>query len=153
MKATMKRRALRGLLDLALAAGFVLLLGGGGSGLAFHQILGIGFGAGIAVHLVINWRWVVNVTRKLGGMPRRTRTNYIVDLVLLGLVALTILTGVVMSPWLGLVAAGSMGGIHGLLTVVMLITLTVHTGLHWRWIVGTVRGLRPGNRRMVQPEA
>lgn len=102
------------LLDIALTAGFVVSLWPSLTGLALHEWLGLAVGAGLIVHLVRHWKWVVGVTRQfLGKLPIKTRVLHTLDAMLLLSFLCIIGSGVAMSgavlPVLGLSGGASFG--------------------------------------------
>lgn len=87
-------------LDLLMGITFALLyntrvLGG----LAFHEIAGIAIGFAFAVHIILNWRFVQKVTRRLfdRSLPVRTRFSYVLNVLLLLSMTLIIFSGLVIS--------------------------------------------------------
>ena len=52
------------LVDAAIFGGFLLATDPHATGQAIHEWLGIAFGATIIVHLLLHWKWIVNVVRR-----------------------------------------------------------------------------------------
>lgn len=136
------------LIDFALVLGFAVPFGPSLTGLDMHEWLGLAFGAGLVVHLVRHWRWVVGVTQKLlGKLPLRTRVYYVLDAGLLLSFLIIIGSGVVMSgavlPALGLSGSTSLSWVvvHKLASTLTLALLAVKLVLHRTWLADVVRRL------------
>lgn len=128
-------------LDIGLAIAFVVSLKPFATGLAIHEWLGLGIGAALCVHLLLHWRWVVGITRKLfGRLPGKTRAYYALDAGLLLSFVTIIISGVVMSrvvsPLLGLPrwSGDGIAAIHKLSSILTVVLLVVKLALHWTWI-------------------
>jgi hypothetical protein len=141
-----KTQQINGLIDVALFAGFVLACFLDLTGLAIHQWLGIALGALGLYHLWRHQAWVAATGRRwLSGLAGRPRLYALLDLAIgVGMGAI-IVTGVIMSSWLNLALANyaTWRLWHVALTATTLGLLVAKLGLHWRWIVQTLRGRRP----------
>jgi hypothetical protein len=127
--------------DVVIAAAFLVAANPPVAGLAVHEWFGLAFGAAIVVHLVLHWEWIVRATGKLlGAKGTGLRLNYLVDAFLLVALTATVLSGLLGSrhvlPWLGLPAEPARGwrGIHSFAANSSLAAMGVHLGLHWNWI-------------------
>jgi len=137
-----KRQRSNWLLDALLLGGFLLAMLLDVTGLGLHQWLGIAIPLLAVYHLVRHWTWVKTVTgRFLGQTSNSARRAYVVDAALLAGLLSIALTGVVMSTWLNLDLAhyAAWRTVHVLVSVVTLAVLVLKIGLHWRWIVSTLR--------------
>jgi Domain of unknown function (DUF4405) len=129
-----------------------------------HDWAGVAMLAGLLMHVVLHWEWVVCVaSRFTRRLPRQARTNFGLDAIL-GIVFLAVsISGLI--SWL---APG--GGYHGgrnpaynalvlglsrdgwndlhLWAGVAMISLALlHLALHWKWILCTLRNfIRQGKR-------
>ena len=67
--------------DIAMIALFVTFFNIGLLGFKFHVIGGIIFGALILVHIIVNRKWVVNITKRIfdKNLKTRTRISYIIS--------------------------------------------------------------------------
>lgn len=137
-------------LDLAMGLVFALLfnkqvLGG----LAFHEIAGTALGAAVLIHILLNWRWVKNVTLKLFDrkLPGNTRFGYVLNLLLLISMAGIIVTGILISkivfPAFNVGNERWLEGVHISLSFVVLIILGIHVGLHWKWVISVWNKIVP----------
>src|SRR3954470_2087044 len=68
------------------------------TGIAIHEWLSIAFGAAIITHLLLHWAWVVTTTQRLfARLPRQTRINHALNLLLFIDMTLVIFTGLLIS--------------------------------------------------------
>src|SRR4051794_19349555 len=73
------------------------------SGLRLHELLGAAIGAAFLTHLLLHWRWVVNVTRHFfAKLLHASRFSYALALLLLMDMAIAIGSGLLISRTLGL---------------------------------------------------
>lgn len=71
----MKKNDTKIVLDLMMAITFVLLMNPRVlNGLPFHEIAGLIIGVAILTHIGLNYRWVVNTTKKIldPNLPKKT---------------------------------------------------------------------------------
>ena len=116
------------------------------TGQAIHEWLGIAFGVGIVTHLLLHWKWIVNVLRRFfSKLPGQVRINSLLNSLLFIDVTLIIFSGlmickVVLSTF-GL--SGSHAAIwrwlHTFSSSAALIIVGMHIALHWKWIVSTIK--------------
>ncbi len=146
----MKKNYARLILDILMALVFVLLfnhriLGG----MAFHEIAGLTLGLAFIIHLIFNRAWIHKVTAALfgKGVPAKTRISWILDLVLVIDMFLMILCGIGISKFLvpDLIPDGGFfnKGTHVALAHIALILMGLHLGLHWDWVMATVKKVLP----------
>src|SRR5690349_9664625 len=68
------------------------------SSIALHEWLSIGLGVGIVVHLLLNWLWIVAVTKRFFGKTAwSARINYMLNTVLFIDMTVIILSGLLIS--------------------------------------------------------
>ncbi len=141
------------LLDIGTFAAFLIAMDPRSSGIAIHEWLTIALGATIIVHLLLNWSWIVEVTKRLFTKGLNgSKVNYILNWALFFDGVLIMLSGIMISesvvPTLGLSLSGGFGwrGLHELSTNFSLVLMGLHLALHWNWIVSTVKRLFTGKR-------
>ena len=139
------RNAGRLALDLGMFAALLILLEPRGTGLAIHEWLGIAVGVPILTHLLLNWQWVVTVTKKMfAPMPFATRVNQVLNTFLFVATVVAIQSGVMISevalPGVAdvLGSSGAWRALHDVSTNAMVLGAAAHAVLHWRWIARTV---------------
>lgn len=147
-------------LDVVIAAAFLVAANPSVAGLAVHEWFGLAFGAAVVAHLVLHWEWIVSATRRLIGREGRgVRLNYAVDVLLFVALTAAVLSGLMISryaaPSLGLPAraADPWTGIHSLAANTSIAAMGVHLGLHWGWIARNLPRLVLAKRRRRQPES
>jgi cytochrome b len=151
------------ILDLAIFIGFLIAMEPRSTGIAIHEWFTLAALATILVHLLINWDWIVQVTKRfLGRTSGRARINYVLNWLLFIDGTLLMLSGILISevamPALGfnLPAGFSWRELHDTSANISLVLLGLHTALHWSWIVNAfksyilkpIRGLftKPGRK-------
>lgn len=141
-------------LDALLLVGFLFAMLLDVTGLGWHQWLGIALPALAFYHLVRHWQWVKTVSGRFFGKTSATaRRFYLVDAALLTGLLTIALTGLVISSWLNLTLANyaAWHTVHVAASVVSLGLLVLKVGLHWRWIVSTLRRYVLPPRRVSVP--
>lgn len=112
------------------------------TGFALHQWLGEALASGVGVHLRVHWCWVKTITtRFFGHTSGQARRFYLIDASLLLGFSLILLTGLVISTWLGLTLSNYelWKNLHVFSSVFALVVVVTKIGLHWRWIVKVAR--------------
>jgi len=170
-KATHKRRIFRFggnrlnlFLDIALALAFVVVMEQRFTGLTLHELIGVAFGVGLLVHIVLHWRWILSITRRFFQKPLHpSRFNYALNLLLFADMLVIMVTGLGISRTLGLnlnLERSSMQNferLHLLASNLSLLIVALHVGLHWKWIVNHAQRyifrlpLGIGKRRALTP--
>gem|GEM_PF-320837 len=138
-----------------------------------HEWSALAMIAGVIVHLVLHWRWVVNMTRcALRGAARRNRTltNYVLDIVIAVAFVVATFTGILFllpSSLIGILGSGEPGmlgvsmatwnTLHEWSSLAMIGGAIVHVVLHWGWVVKMTKrafgSRRPAPVRSTSPEA
>jgi cytochrome b len=147
-------------MDILIAALVLALLSTSLTGLAWHEWLGLGVGTVLIVHLLLGWKWIVSITRRLfQSIPGLTKITYVVDFTLFVAMTLTIYSGLMISrvaiPALGLNGAAPnflWRGLHSFASRALLVLVGLHLAISWNWIVSTVtkyiiEPLRPRSAR------
>lgn len=137
------------LLDLGTFAAFLVAMDPRSSGIAIHEWLTIALAAMIIVHLLLNWNWIVEVTKRLFTKGLNgSRINYILNWLLFIDGILIMLSGIMISetvvPTLGLTTLPmnfTWRSLHDMSANLSLILMGLHVALHWNWIVTTVKRL------------
>lgn len=136
-------------IDILMAVIFVLLLNQNIlGGLTFHEAAGSLIGLLFAVHVALNWRWVVGVSSRFfsRAIPLKTRWGYGLNVLLFLSMAVIIISGLPISkvlfpksqyPALHLTNRTLTTWTHVGLSFVSLTVVGVHVGLHWSWIRST----------------
>jgi hypothetical protein len=135
----MKTNAGRIILDVAMAVLLVLMYKKTVVSMEFHEIGGLVVGGLFLIHNLLNWKWIVGISRKILGrsLAPRVRVGYAVDVLLLVSVVFIALSGIMISQTIltgisGNVARGRLG--HYFFSAVALVLVGIHIGLHWSFI-------------------
>ena len=134
------------IVDAAIFAGFLLATAPRATGQTIHEWLGLAVGAGIITHLLLHWKWIVNVVRRFfSRLPGQVRINALLNSLLFVTVTLIIFSGVMISKVVlntfGLSGSHDMiwRWLHTSATNAALIIVGLHIALHWKWIVATIK--------------
>ena len=132
-------------IDILIFIVFLVTMEPGLSRLPIHEWLSLSMIVGMLVHLLINWDWIIEITRRFfGRLGGQTRINYILNWLLFIDGTLLMISGIMISeiamPALGinLQIGDGWSKLHDLSANTALILLGLHTALHWNWIVSTV---------------
>ena len=133
-------------LDLCLLVVVALLQTPRATSLAGHEWLGMAFAALVTVHLLVNWRWIVDTLRRIVTPgSRRTRTNALLNGTLFIFMALTVFSGLAISevvlPLAGLEPSilRAWRQLHSLFATLSLVIVGLHLALNWNWVTAVVR--------------
>lgn len=150
----MKNRTnLKILLDMVLTILFVILIYPRNTGFTFHEIAGLSMAALFGFHIILNWKWVKNVSKNLFSSRLKTRPKlyYLLNAISLISVSVIIFTGVEISQVL--FASGTTAINHSYVVVHKWVSyfclglFALHIALHWRYIInalGKLAGSLPG---------
>ena len=115
------------------------------TGIAIHEWLSLAFGATLVLHILLHWKWVVQVTLKFFRMLfHSSRFNYLVNVALFITFVLVMLSGILISesilPLLGirLNASPTWRFLHSSSADAVVLLVGLHFALHWKWIVKTI---------------
>ncbi|HNC10106.1 MAG TPA: DUF4405 domain-containing protein [Anaerolineales bacterium] len=146
------------LLDIGTFLAFLVAMDPRFSGIAIHEWLTLALAGTIVVHLLLNWEWIVNVTKKLFGKGLNgSRVNYILNWLLFIDGILIMLSGIMISeaalPALGisLPMDFSWRRLHDMSANLSLIIMGLHLAMHWNWIVTIFKRVFLGGIRKPAP--
>ena len=108
------------------------------TGLDWHQYLGVGVGIFLVIHILTHMKWIYKVTsRFFSKMSTRVRVNYILDILLLIVIATIIGSGIAISTWLTISFElyPLIRYLHIILSIAGLSLLVVKLGYHWKYFV------------------
>jgi hypothetical protein len=132
--------------DLVIFAVMMLVLSPGLTGLSLHEWLGLSIGAGVVIHLLLHWQWIIAVIRRFfSELPLPSRINLILNTALFIDLTVAIFSGLMISrevlPMFGLVVQGGRQwvGLHVLSANLILVLTGLHVALHWKWIANSTQ--------------
>ena len=133
-------------IDITLLVAFLVTMAPHFSGTPIHEWLSIALGAAIITHLLMHWQWLVEVTKRFfGKVGWQSRLNYILNTLLFITMTVVIFSGLMISeaalPALGITVqpGGIWHSLHELSANGVLVLVGLHIGLHWQWIVSTIK--------------
>ncbi|MFK7805870.1 MAG: DUF4405 domain-containing protein [Anaerolineae bacterium] len=127
--------------DIFLLIGFILVNMPQSTGIPFHEWVSFLFIMPLILHILLDWKWVVSVTKRMfGRLPGEVRVNHILDLVIFIMMVLAMFTGTIISE----AALPAMGinitidpfwqGMHDLTANLTMLLIGIHLAMHWPWI-------------------
>jgi hypothetical protein len=140
----------KGILDLVMTVGFLALMEPKATGLSLHEWGGLAIALFFILHKALNWPWIKGVTRAFfrPGLKASVRLGYVVDVLLLLGFGLIIFSGMAIAKtidftWLlGSIRGGIWWGLHLLASLLILVAVGIHVGLHWDWIKARISNRR-----------
>lgn len=124
---------------------FILLLDTAITGLQLHELIGIGIFVLFIIHKLLNYKWIIAVTKNIFGKKTKlkTRIMYILDVLILMAVTLTVLSGIFISKslftWIIVSNTAFWKTIHSPVAYLSFILISIHLGLHWQYIMAAFR--------------
>lgn len=137
----MKKNFIKITLDIIMTILLVLMYSKVVISLQFHEIGGlIVFGLFI-IHILINWKWVVSVSKRLfdKNLPAKTKLGYVLDVLLLICMTFIIISGILISKILfpGIFNVDFIWmKLHYFAAAIAIVIVGIHVGLHWTFIKG-----------------
>jgi len=121
---------------ILMTIGFVLMFNYRVLGASIHEIGGLIVLALFLIHFILNWRWVLNVTRNMFKKKTKVkaRIGYVIDILLLICVILIAISGIFTSKIIfTAIRSNSMiwKTIHTTAGCTALVLSGLHLGLHW----------------------
>ncbi len=125
------------LLDISAFVALLVVMDPRTSGIAIHEWLAVALGGAVVVHLLLNWNWIVELSKRLFTKGLNgARTNYILNWLLFIDGILIMLSGIMISetvvPALGLTLPMNFAwrGLHDLSANISMILMGLHITLH-----------------------
>lgn len=132
--------------DVVLFVAFVLAAMRHWTDLPLHEVLGVVVVPALAVHLWLNWGWIVDVLRRpVATLRGEVRFNRAWDVAQSAVAFVAIGSGLAASrhllPALGLPLARNrlMEDVHAVSAWVLMVMIGVHLGVHAHWIWAKIR--------------
>lgn len=134
------------ILDLVLGTVFALLFNHRVfGGLNFHEIAGLAIGFAVLVHLLLNAKWIKNVTSLIFSkkITIKTRIGYILNILLFLDFAIIIISGIFISkilfPNSNIQNSFFNQRTHVAASYIALGLIGIHVGLHWHWVISVIK--------------
>ena len=115
------------------------------TGYFWHELLGLAALGLFLVHKIFNLQWIKSVTASFfkKHIKPKTRFMYVLDLLLVAFMGITGLSGILISKSLFTFISVDNGilwsAIHTSFAYGSLILVSVHIGLHWKYIISAFR--------------
>lgn len=135
----MKKLNLKIIIDIVMTIIFLLLMWLDGTGVLWHELLGLYVGLMFIIHLVLNRDWIKAVTLRFSKAKRKIKGMYVLNVLLLIDILAIVISGVLISQILFLdwfsVDLLLWSTIHHIASYFGLVLIAVHIGLHWKMIM------------------
>ncbi len=133
-------------IDTGILAAFLVAMEPGLTGLPIHEWFAIAFGGTIIVHLLLHWRWIIQVGQGfLIKFFHGSRLKFVVDAMLFLSFIMAMMSGLMISrsvlPFLPLLVGRNFvwTRLHAVSASAMLLLVCLHFALSWDWITGMIR--------------
>src|SRR5574340_396019 len=130
------------LIDLSIFAAFFIGMDPQGTGIPVHEWLSLSRAAAVIAHLLLHWKWVTSVgAAYFKKLFHNSRLKFAVDVILFIAFTSLMMSGIMVSrsilPLLGIHLPESdvWKTIHSDSANLTLLTIGVHIGLNWGWVV------------------
>lgn len=129
------------ILDIIMSALLVLMFNKNVISLDFHEIGGLFLCCFILIHKLLNWKWIVAVSKKIFSkdLAFKLRFSYIIDFLLLISMTTILVSGISISKvvFTGIsLPGGNFKVLHYFASALSLILVGIHIGLHWGFVMG-----------------
>ena len=132
--------------DIFLLISFILVNIPQATGIPFHEWASVLFIVPLLVHILLDWNWIVNITKRMfGRLPGEVRFNHIFDLIIFILMTLALMTGFVISeaalPAIGIQVTIDpfWSSMHDLTANLTMVLIGIHLAMHWKWVVSSCK--------------
>ena len=131
-----KKNIFKFILDVLMLALFVTFFDINLISFKFHTIGGIVFGALILIHVFLNKKWIIGITKRLfdKNLKTRTRVSYIISAVLFLVIFAIIISGILMIKQTDYDRIVFWKNIHITSSYLSIALTGVHVGLYWKFI-------------------
>lgn len=131
-----KRNIFKITLDIVMAALFVTFFNIGLVSFKFHIRGGIIFGALILAHIIVNRKWVINITKRIfnKNLKTRTRISYIISFCLLITIGTILVSGICMMKAANYDRVMFWKMLHLGASYLSIALVGLHLGLYWNFV-------------------
>jgi cytochrome b561 len=115
------------------------------TGLRLHEWISVGLVPLLLLHLLFQWPWIANRTRRLTEPSWRHRLGYLINFGLFLSMVVTVQSGFVISrvvmptlveSWTG---DRRWGQVHGWASSLVLVFIGLHLALNWDWVASVLK--------------
>lgn len=151
-----KKTVVKIILDIIMIIVLVLLYNKRAISMQFHEVAGLVLGCFFIIHLLLNSKWICNVTKKLFSrtLPIKTRIGYVINTLLLLSFCAIIVSGMFISKSifnLSYQGAFNFKSLHYGASAVALVLIGIHLGLHYQFISGMFKKMVHIPNKIMKP--
>lgn len=131
-----KKNIFKLILDIVMLVLFVTFFDKNLISFKFHIMSGLVFGVLILIHMLLNKKWIVNISKRLfdKNLKTRTKVSYIISAILFVMVFLIIVSGILMMKATDYDKIAIWRMLHIRASYLSIVLIGVHVGLYWRFI-------------------
>jgi hypothetical protein len=116
------------------------------TGIPFHEYAGLAVYILFIIHLKYNYKWIINVTKKLfdKSFGIRVKCMYAIDLLLLVAFIIIGFSGIMISHVIFKFGVMPLWRpLHSVISLISIVLLAIHIGLHGQMIINTIKAKMP----------
>jgi len=128
--------------DSAMLALLVVVYSVSATGILIHEILGLIIYAFFIIHLLYNYKWIINVTKRIfdNSLNVKTKIIYLIDFLLLLMFLIAGISGIMISKYVFKISIKYIWGyIHILSSALTVVLLGFHIALHLKTINNVIK--------------
>lgn len=148
------------IIDIIVFCIFLIVSAPAATGIALHEWIGLAIAVPIITHLVMHWKWIVQISKRLfGDLPNETRLNFIWDICLFFVICLATVSGLLISeamlPTINIhfTIDPFWYVLHDISSNLFMIMIGVHLALHWDWIKTSIKRYLFPKAKQIQESA
>lgn len=132
------------LLDMVMLILLILMFNKNVISMSFHEIGGLVVCGLFVIHMLLNYKWIIGITKKIfdKGLKFKTRLGYMINLLLLLIMAFIAISGILISKTI-FTSISSNNMIfkvgHQVVAGYGIILVGIHIGLHWNFIKSYIK--------------
>lgn len=132
-----KKNITKIILDIVMAVLFITFFNKNLISIKFHMISGVVFVIFILVHMILNRKWIYNISMRLFDkkINFRTKLSYIISLILFVLIILILFSGVYIIKEKTYDRVMFWKMVHFGASYLSIALIGIHIGLYWKWIM------------------
>ncbi len=136
-----KKNIIKLTLDIVMAILFIIFFKKDLISMKFHMISGILFGLFIIIHMILNRKWIINISKKLldKKIKVRVKISYIVSLLLFICIVGILVSGICILKAKTYDRIMFWKMLHFGTSYLSLALVGIHIGIYWTWIINMIK--------------
>ena len=136
-----KKNIIKLTLDIVMAILFIIFFKKDLISMKFHMISGILFGLFIIIHMILNRKWIINISKKLldKKIKVRVKISYILSLLLFICIVGILVSGICILKAKTYDRIMFWKMLHFGTSYLSLALVGIHIGIYWTWIINMIK--------------